>query len=102
MAKTLYATDEDLALRASSDFALLAPRDQKLASGVEGYFLPSERWALRSDAVDFVAAGVGPGQIVQLLGPSPQLRPPGEALVIQSVVVPIVTLRRKGQGPGYG
>src|SRR5947199_54246 len=50
---TLYATDEDIVLRASADFALLCPRDQKLASGTDGTFMPDDRWTLHSTAVDF-------------------------------------------------
>ena len=98
----VYATDEDLALRATADFPLLAPRDQKVAAGVEGYFSPSDRWVLRSDSINFEAAGVTAGQVVQVFGPSPQFRPPGEAFVALSVSEGAVTLRRKGQPSGFG
>ena len=32
----VYATDEDIALRASADFAILCPKDQCLAYGNDG------------------------------------------------------------------
>lgn len=102
MASPLYATDEDVALRASADFALLCPRDQKIASGLDGSFAASDRWGLRAGSLDFGAAGVAPGQVVQLLGPSPQFRPPGEAMVAHAANGSLVTLRRKGQAPGAG
>ena len=84
MADPIYATDEDIVLRASSDFALLCPRDQKLASGTDGAFDPSDRWCLRSASVDFSAQGVRPGQVVQLLGPPATFRAPGDLLIVAS------------------
>ena len=102
MSEMVYATDEDVALRASADFALLCPRDQKLASGTDGYFDASDRWTLRSAATDFEAQGVSPGQVVQLLGPAATFRPPGESLIVSAVVGSSVSLRRKGQAFGQG
>src|SRR3954467_9712135 len=37
---TAYATDEDIALRASADYSILCPRDQKLGWGNDGVFYP--------------------------------------------------------------
>lgn len=101
-AQIIYATDEDLAIRASADFPLLCPRDQKLASGIDGAFDPVDRWTLRSATVDFAAQGVAPGQVVQLIGPMGLFRPPGELLAIESVNSGGVTLRCKGQVVGVG
>ncbi len=102
MAKILYATDEDIALRASADFAILCPRDQKLASGVDGLFDSSDRWTLRSPSVDFASQGLMPGHVVQLLGPSAIFRPPGESLIVVHCDGFGVTLRRRGQSVGSG
>ena len=98
----VYATDEDIALRAPADFAILCPRDQKLAGGADGAFSPSDPWTLRSTSVDFSARGLSPGQVVLLTKPTATFRPPGEALVIVSVAPGAVTLRRKGQPAGAG
>lgn len=98
----VYATDEDIALRASADFALLCPRDQKLAAGSDGVFDPSDRWTLRSASVDFAAQGLAPGHVVQLTGPASAFRPPGETLVVSSVAPGAIRLRRKGQLDGVG
>jgi hypothetical protein len=100
--ETVYATDEDVALRASADFGMLCPKDQRLASGTDGAFDPSDRWALVSGTVDFAAQGVEPGQVVQLVGPVGVIRPPGESLVVESVAPGSVRLRRKGQASGVG
>ena len=77
MPDPIYATDEDIALRATADFAILCPRDQKLAAGSDGSFDPSDRWTLQSASVDFSAQGVLPGQVVQLLGPASAFRAAG-------------------------
>ncbi len=61
-----YATDEDIALRASADFSLLCPRDQKVAAGSDGAFSTSDPWTLTSASADFNALGVAAGQVVQL------------------------------------
>ncbi|MDB5350779.1 MAG: hypothetical protein JWN86_2026 [Planctomycetota bacterium] len=102
MAKIPYATDEDIALRASADFAILCPRDQKLASGGDGFFDPSDRWTLRSMSVDFLSQGLMPGHVVQLLGPATTFRPPGESMIVENSSGHGVTLRRRGQVPGVG
>src|SRR3954452_6256472 len=99
---TNYATDEDLALRASADFPLLCPRDQKLASGSDGLFDAGDRWTMWSPSVDFAAQGLAAGHVVQLLAPVATFKPPGEAFVVASVGPGRVLLRRKGQPVGIG
>lgn len=97
---TLYATDEDLAVRAAGDFALLCPKDQKLAEGSDGAFAASDRWTLNSASNDFQALGVKPGHIVQLTKQG-VFRGTEEFAV--AVVAPgSVTLRRKGLAAGLG
>lgn len=97
-----YATDEDVAIRAPADFAILCPRDQKVACGSDGRFDLSDLWTLRSASTDFSARGVVPGQVVQLLGPTATFRPPGESLVVMAASGDSVTLRRKGRASGLG
>ena len=97
-----FATDEDIALRASSDFLALCPRDQTLASGGDGVFSPDDRWTLVSPSVDFAGAGLRPGQVVELSRPSAAFGPGGESFAIQAVTPIGVVLRRKGQAPGIG
>jgi hypothetical protein len=97
-----YATDEDVSLVAASDFVEICPRDQVLAAGTDGVFTVSDRWALRSATVDFAAAGIAPGHLVQLLGPIPPFGTPGDVLAVASVTSGTVVLRRKGLGAGLG
>jgi hypothetical protein len=99
---TAYASDEDVALRASADFALLCPRDQCLAAGTDGAFDPDDRWTLKSSAVDFQSNGLAAGNVVLLFQPVTTYRPPGEVFAVDSVGANAVTLRRKGQPAGSG
>jgi len=99
---TAYATDEDIALRASADFALLTPRDQCLAAGEDGLFLVNDPWTLQSPTVDFLGNGLTPGNVVRLTQPVSYYRPPGDSFVVASVAANAVTLRRKGQAAGVG
>ncbi len=98
----LYATDEDIATWAPSDFALLCPREQVLAAGNDGTFSGTDRWLLRSASVDFTASGLAPGHVVQLLGPAAAFRGGTDVLVVDQVVPGGVRLRRKGQASGVG
>jgi hypothetical protein len=102
MTTTPFATDEDIAIHAPADFTLLCPRDQALASGLDGVFHAADRWTLRSASVNFAASGLGPGHVVQLIGPPSAFPAPGDALVVASVSAGSVTLRRKGQAAGQG
>jgi hypothetical protein len=98
---TPYATDEDIALRASADFTLLCPRDQKVASGSDGAFSASAPWTLTSATVDFQALGVAAGQVVHLRSPGTG-QPAGEDLVVVATAPGAVTLRRKGEPAEVG
>lgn len=95
-----YANDEDIALRASADFAILCPKDQCLAYGTDGAF--TDPWTLTSQSVDFQANGLSPGLVVRLTQPISRYKPPGEALVVDSVAPHAVVLRRKGQPARVG
>ncbi len=98
---TPYATDEDIALRASADFTLLCPRDQKVASGSDGAFSSSDPWTLTSATADFQALGVAAGQVVQIKSTGSG-QPTDQDLVVVGTGPGAVTLRRKGQPAGVG
>jgi hypothetical protein len=101
-APTQYAADEDISLRASADFTILCPKDQKLAWGNDGQFSPGQRWSLTSASVDFQACGVAPGHVVQLTQPVAAFRPPGELFAVVAAGPNTVTLSRRGQPAGVG
>ena len=98
----VFATDEDIALRASTDFTALCPRDQVLAAGTDGIFLASDPWTLTSTSVDFAAYGLTPGLLARLTKPTSAYGPNGELFAIQAVWTGAITLRRKGQPPRVG
>ncbi len=98
----MYATDEDVALRASTDFVLLCPADQKLAYGTDGVFYPSDLWTLTSASVNFLANSLSPNQIARLSKPATAFQSPGELLAVATVAAGGITLRRKGQTAGTG
>jgi hypothetical protein len=99
---TVYATDEDIALRASTDFSALCPRDQVLAVGTDGVFAASDPWTLSSASVDFAAFGLTPGLLARLTRPTTSFGANGELFTIQAVAAGTITLRRKGQAVGVG
>jgi hypothetical protein len=98
----VYATDEDIALRASTDFSALCPRDQVLAAGSDGVFSTTDPWTLTSISVDFAAFGLVPRQLARLTKPSASFGANGEFFAIQAVATGAITLRRKGQPAGVG
>lgn len=98
----LYATDEDIAVRASADYPLLCPRDQKLSWGIDGHFSPGDPWTLGSASVDFTSAGVALGHTVLLTQPAALFRPPGELFAVEGVGPAGLRLRRKGHAAGVG
>jgi hypothetical protein len=99
---TVYATDENIAIRASGDFALLCPDWQKLAAGIDGVFLPGAPWSLGSASVNFSAAGVTSQHVVLLRKPSSAFKGSGELLAVESASGTTLTLRRLGSGPNLG
>ncbi|WP_165068404.1 hypothetical protein [Paludisphaera rhizosphaerae] len=99
---TVYASDEDVAVRAAGDFVVLAPAWQKLAQGTDGAFAAGDLWTLSSPSADFQAAGVRPGHVVLLRKPSTAFKGSGELFAIASVSGGSVTLRRIGMDAGLG
>src|SRR5262249_21315913 len=90
----VYATDEDIAVRAAGDFVLLCPQWQQMASGSDGYFSSSSPWILNSTGVNFAANGVQPNQVVQLTAPKTSFPGSGALFAIDSVAGSSITLRR--------
>jgi len=106
--ETVYATDEDVAVRAAGDFAVLTPDWQKLAAGVDGYFSVGSRWTLSSPTVDFEAAGVSVGHIASLKkgtfagSDRPLFAGEGELFAVAASSGSSLTLRRIGRPAGSG
>ena len=99
---TVYATDENIAIRAGGDFAPLCPDWQKLASGSDGVFTAGSPWVLNSPSVDFEAAGVVAQHVVLLRKPSTAFRGSGELLAVDGAAGHSITLRRLGTHPYHG
>ena len=91
----VYATDEDILVKASGDFMTLAPSWQCMAKGTDGVFQSGQPWVLTSASVNFGSNGVAPNQVVCLSGPKSQYPGGGDLLAIDSVSRHnAITLRR--------
>jgi len=90
----LYATDEDIAVRAGGDWFLLCPGWQQMAFGTDGSFTNGTPWVLNSTAVNFASNGVNPNQVVQLSAPKANFPGSGQLFAIDSVSGSSITLRR--------
>ena len=90
----VYATDEDIAVRAGGDFVTLCPGWQQMAYGTDGFFSPGLPWVLNSTATNFAANNVTPNQVVWLSQPKSQYPGSGVLLAIDSVLETSITLRR--------
>jgi hypothetical protein len=99
---TLYADDEDVAVHAPGDFAVLAPAWQKVAQGVDGVFSPGPSWTLTSAATDFEAAGARPGHVVQLRKPTSVFKGTGELFAVAGAAGGSLTIRRIGMAATLG
>ena len=77
----VYATDEDIAVRAGGDFITLCPNWQQMAYGTDGLFAPGSPWVLNSTATNFAANNVAPNQVVWLSQPKTQYPGGGVAAV---------------------
>lgn len=99
---TLLCTDEDIWVHAPSDFGLLTPASQQVASGADGTFDPSDRWTLTSPTVNFEAYGVVANNIVLLSTPKGVFGGAGQFLAVNSVSGNSVTLRRPYKPLGVG
>jgi hypothetical protein len=81
----VYATDEDILVKASGDFVTLAPSWQCMSRGNDGSFASGMPWVLTSASVNFGANGVNPNQVVCLSAPKSQYPGGGDFLAIDSV-----------------
>ncbi len=99
---TVYATDENILIRAAGDFAVLCPDWQKLTAGADGVAGGSSPWTLSSASVDFEASGVLPGHVIFLRKPVTVFKGSGEPFAVDAVSGNTVTLRRPGRGSGAG
>lgn len=102
----VYATDEDVLVKASGDFMTLAPSWQCMAKGTDGFFNSGTPWVLNSTSINFTANGVNPNQVVALTAPKSQYPGGGDLLAIDSVSGNSLVLRRPhkdlnvGMAPG--
>jgi hypothetical protein len=90
----VYATDEDILVRAGGDFGTLCPGWQVMAAGNDGAFAAGLPWTLSSGSVNFSANGVAPNQVVWLKGPPAAFPGGGQFLAIDSVNNFSLSLRR--------
>jgi hypothetical protein len=90
----VYCTDEDIAVRAGGDFAILVPPWQVMASGTDGYFSSGAPWVFQSVSVNFAANNVAPNQVLWLTAPKSQYPGGGQLLAIDSVSGSALVLRR--------
>jgi len=90
----VFATDEDIAVRAGGDWYTLCPAWQQMAAGTDGFFSPGLPWVLTSTLVNFAANGVTPNQVVSLSAPKSSFPGGGQLLAVDSVSGSSLTLRR--------
>ncbi len=90
----VYASDEDIAVRAGADFITLCPPWQQMASGTDGYFNSGSPWVFNSVATNFQSNNVVPNQVVWLSAPKTQYPGSGQLLAIDSVLGTSLVLRR--------
>lgn len=98
----VYATDEDIVVRASDDYTALCPPSQKVAYGVDGVFAAGDLWTLTSASVDFTAVGVAAQNVIRLSKPANVFKGQGELLAVDAVDGHSITLRRYGLPAGVG
>jgi len=99
---TVYASDENVAVRCSGDFPILAPDWQKVVHGFDGAFEPGNPWLLNSPTFNFPIYGVCPGQIIVLRKPTSAFRGSGELLAVETASDAVLSLRRIGAKAGAG
>jgi hypothetical protein len=90
----VFATDEDILVKASGDFVTLAPAWQCMGKGLDGVFANGAPWVLTSASVNFQTNGVRPNQVVALTAPKSQYPGGGDLLAIDSVSGSSITLRQ--------
>ena len=97
----VYATDEDIAIRAYGDFGIIVPRSQKVCYGTDGQFAAQMggNWTMTSATIDFAGFLVQPQMVFLLSVPGGVLngqfvKGAKEELVVSSVATGQVTFRR--------
>jgi hypothetical protein len=99
---SVYCTDEDIAIRASSDFLVLAIESQRLAYGSDGIFTTADPWTLTSVSNNFTAQSLNTGHVVVLKYPKGPFGGSGNTLAISAVSGSSLTLRRLGMSANVG
>lgn len=94
----VYCSDEDVFVRCTGDFAIIAPQSQQLAAGIDGYFNANDQWRLNSATNDFQLQGVQAQNIVWLKGPNQAFRGSGIFMAVDSVAGTSMVLRRPNAG----
>jgi hypothetical protein len=99
----VYCTDEDLAVRATGDFANLCPPWQRLAAGSDGVFDEDDLWTISSASTDFAEAGLAVGHVVHLTLPKSRYGPSGHLYAVSTANLDgTLTLRNVGMAAGLG
>ncbi len=98
----VYATDEDVAIRACGDYPVLCPEWQKLAAGTDGVISSGTPWVLTSSSVNFQTNGVASNCVVILYAPKSSFAGGGELFAIDSATGGSMMLRRLGQALNMG
>jgi hypothetical protein len=107
---TVYATDEDVAVRATGDYMVVCPEDQKVASGTDGVIDPAGPWQFTSATGNFTTRGLAPGHVIRLGGGMADAKPvrevfgaTGDLFIVDTVDTDTqLTLRRIRQPSGLG
>lgn len=97
---TLLCTDEDIAVHAIDDFAVLATKLPRIAYGTDGA-LAANAWVLTSASVNFQSYGAASNQIV-VLQDKVNFRGGGELLAVDIASSGGATLRWPGQAANVG
>lgn len=97
----VYCTDEDIAIRAESDYESICPDSQVMSQSRDGVFDAAQPWVLTSETEDFLAEGVHARQVIRLSQPSSAFRV-SQYLAVDGVAQHALSLRRLGKPPGSG
>jgi hypothetical protein len=81
----LYATDEDILVKASGDYMTLVPPWQCMARGSDGFFSADDPWTFYSVSTNFGAQSILPNMVLSLSGPKSAYPGGGDLLAIDSV-----------------
>jgi hypothetical protein len=90
----VFASDEDVYVRCTGDYGIIAPPSQMLAQGIDGVFEPNAPWILSSASNNFQSQGVAAQNIIWLQGPAANFRGTGIFMAVDSATGNQITLRR--------